>query len=95
MRCPACGQENLDTARTCKLCGNQLVPGYQYPYPPAPQVEDGKIERAIMWLVVVLIIVIVVSVVAGLLFWLLLLDELQDFDPWPSVAGLLRTATCF
>jgi hypothetical protein len=48
-----------------------------------------------MWLVVVLIIVIVIAVVAGLLLWLFFLDELQDFDPWSSVAGLLRTATCF
>ena len=89
MRCPACGQENLDTARSCKLCGNQLVPGSQYPYRYPAQVDDGKIERAIMWLVVVLIIVIVIAVVVvGIAAVLLLGQDISGI--FSSIASTLN-----
>lgn len=95
MRCQACGQENPDAATSCKLCGNRLYPGYQPQYPPAPQTDDGKMERAIMWLVIVLIILVVVAVVAGILVWMMLEDDMGDFSPWSLVPGTICTGTCF
>jgi len=95
MRCHACGQENLDTATSCKLCGNRLYPGYQYQYQPMPQADDGKVERAIMWLVIVLIIVVVIAIVAGILFWMMLTDEMRDLSPWSLLTDMIRTGTCF